>query len=261
MRVGMSLAQIGEFSFIIATLGTTLKVTSEFLYPIAVAVSALTTLFTPYLIRAAEPLARRMHSAAPHGLRRTLQMYTSWLQSLRFVGDQAVIAGMVRRILLQAFVNFCLVAAIFGTGAYLASAYMAQLSAFVPNRALANALIWGGALVLSLPFLIAAYRKLKALAMMLAEASVRAGRHTLRVQRIVSEIIPAVSTAAMLLLVSALSSSILPPAELLVAVLAMGALILALLWRTLVKLHSRLQIALLETLQSEKGEPEYREVR
>ena len=120
------------------------------------------------------------------------------------------------------------------------------------SSAVAHAVVWGAALVLSLPFLIAAYRKLKALAMMLAEASVRAGRHTLRVQRIVSEIIPAVSTAAMLLLVSALSSSILPPAELLVAVLAMGALILAVLWRTLVKLHSRLQIALLETLQSEK---------
>lgn len=252
MRIGMSLAQIGEFSFIIATLGTTLSVTSEFLYPVAVAVSALTTLFTPYLIRAADPFARRLRAAAPHGLRRILQMYTRWLQSLRFVGDRAVLAAMVRRILLQAFVNFCLVAAIFGGGAYLASTRALDLSEWVPNRALANALIWGAALVLSLPFLIAAYRKLKALAMMLAEASVRAGRHTLRVQRIVSEIIPAVSTAAMLLLVSALSSSILPPAELLVAVLAMGALILALLWRTLVKLHSRLQIALLETLQSEK---------
>ena len=252
MRIGMSLAQIGEFSFIIATLGTTLQVTSDFLYPIAVAVSALTTLFTPYLIRAAEPLARRVRAATPHAFRRTLQMYTSWLQSLRFVGDRAVLAAMVRRILLQAFVNFCLVAAIFGGGAYLASTHRIEVDAYVPNRALANALIWGAALTLSLPFLIAAYRKLKALAMMLAETSVRAGRHTLRVQRIVSEIIPAASTAAMLLLVSALSSSILPPAELLIAVLAMGALLLALLWRTLVKLHSRLQIALLETLQSEK---------
>jgi len=44
----MSLSQIGEFSFIIATLGLTLKVTSDFLYPIAVAVSAITTLLTPY---------------------------------------------------------------------------------------------------------------------------------------------------------------------------------------------------------------------
>ncbi len=252
LRVGMSLAQIGEFSFIIATLGTTLKVTSDFLYPIAVAVSAITTLFTPYLIRAADPLARRMRMALPYGLRRILVLYTEWLQSLRFEGDRAVIAAMVRRILLQTFVNFCLVAAIFGGGAYLASARGLDLRAWLPNPHIGNAAIWGAALLLSLPFLIAAYRKLKALAMMLAEVGVHAGRHTERVRRIVAEVLPAVSIAAMLLLVCALSSSILPPAELLVAMLGMGALILALLWRTMVKLHSRLQIALLETLQSEK---------
>jgi CPA2 family monovalent cation:H+ antiporter-2 len=252
MRIGMSLAQIGEFSFIIVTLGNTLNATSPFLYPIAVAVSALTTLFTPYLIRAADPLARRIRAGTPHGMRRVLQLYSSWLQSLRFEGDRAVIAAMVRRILLQTFVNFCLIAAIFGAGAYLVSTRTLDLHEWIPNDAVEHAVVWGAALVLSLPFLIAAYRKLKALAMMLAEASVHAGRYTDGVRRVVAEIIPAASIAAMLLLVSALSSSILPPAELLVAVLAMGALILALLWRTLVKLHSRLQIALLETLHSEK---------
>lgn len=252
LRVGMSLAQIGEFSFIIATLGTTLRVTSAFLYPIAVAVSAITTLLTPYLIRASDPLARRLRALMPNGFRGVLQAYTNWLQSLRFEGDRAVIAAMVRKIVLQAFVNFCLVVAIFGAGAYLANVGALGVREWLPNRQLANTMIWGGALMLSLPFLIAAYRKMKALAMMLAEVGVRAGRHTQRVRRVVAEVIPAVSIGAMLLLVSALSSSILPPAELLVAVLAMGALILALLWRTLVKLHSRLQIALLETLQSEK---------
>jgi len=252
LRIGMSLAQIGEFSFIIATLGLTLKATSAFLYPIAVCVSAVTTLFTPYLIRGADPLARRIGALAPPGVSRILHMYTAWLQSLRFVGDRAVIAAMVRRILLQAFVNLCMVAAIFGAGAYFARRYRDDIAQWIPYAQVANALIWGAALVLSLAFLIAAYRKLKALAMMLAEVGVRAGRHTERVQRIVAEVLPAVSIGAMLLLVSALSSSILPPAELLIAVLAMGALILALLWRTLVKLHSRLQIALLETMQSDK---------
>ncbi|MBS0567801.1 MAG: cation:proton antiporter [Proteobacteria bacterium] len=253
MRIGMSLAQIGEFSFIIATLGATLKVTSDFLYPVAVAVSALTTLLTPYLIRWADPLARRLTHAAPGGFRRILHMYTEWLQGLRFDGDRAVIAAMVRRILLQAFVNFCLVAAIFGGGAYLASSRSLDLSAWIANRAIEHTLIWGAALLVSLPFLIAAYRKLKALAMMLAEVSVRgSGRRSQAARRIVAEVLPLATTAAMLLLVCALSSSILPPAELLVAVLVGGALVLALLWRTLVKLHSRLQIALLETIQSEK---------
>lgn len=54
IKVGFSLAQIGEFSFIIATLGVTLKVTSDFLYPIAVSVSAITTFLTPYLIKSSE---------------------------------------------------------------------------------------------------------------------------------------------------------------------------------------------------------------
>ena len=253
MRIGMSLAQIGEFSFIIATLGATLKVTSNFLYPVAVAVSAVTTLLTPYLIRCADPLARRLAHAAPGGFRRILHMYTEWLQGLRFDGDRAVIAAMVRRILLQAFVNFCLVAAIFGGGAYLASSRALDLSAWIANRPIEHTVIWGAALLLSLPFLIAAYRKLKALAMMLAEVSVPGdSRRRQAARRVVAEVIPLVATALMLLLVCALSSSILPPAELLIAVLLMGALVLALLWRTFVQLHSRLQIALIETMRSDK---------
>lgn len=55
MRCGFSMAQIGEFSFIIATLGLSLGVISHFLYPVVVAVSVITTFLTPYMIRAAEP--------------------------------------------------------------------------------------------------------------------------------------------------------------------------------------------------------------
>ncbi|HTH49481.1 MAG TPA: cation:proton antiporter, partial [Candidatus Limnocylindria bacterium] len=65
LRVGMGLAQIGEFSFIIASLGLSLKVTSDFLYPIAVTVSALTTLTTPYLIRSADGLVSWFDRSAP----------------------------------------------------------------------------------------------------------------------------------------------------------------------------------------------------
>jgi CPA2 family monovalent cation:H+ antiporter-2 len=117
----MSLAQIGEFSFIIATLGLTLKATSAFLYPIAVCVSAITTLFTPYLIRGADPLARRIRVLMPPGVNRILHMYSVAAEPAfrrrprRDRGDGA-------RILLQAFVNLCMVAAIFGAGAYLPGA-------------------------------------------------------------------------------------------------------------------------------------------
>ncbi len=82
MRVGMGLAQIGEFSFIIAALGLSLKVTSGFLYPIAVAVSALTTLLTPYLIRSSDSVVGGISRMMPAGLMNALDAYTNWVGRL-----------------------------------------------------------------------------------------------------------------------------------------------------------------------------------
>lgn len=75
VQAGMSLAQIGEFSFIIATLGMTLKVTSDFLYPIAVAVSAATTFTTPYLIKYADPFYDWLEKKLPNSFKESLQRY------------------------------------------------------------------------------------------------------------------------------------------------------------------------------------------
>ena len=65
VKCGMSLSQIGEFSFIIATLGANLGVTSDFLYPVIVAVSALTTLTTPYYIKNSDRLYRLLVHLLP----------------------------------------------------------------------------------------------------------------------------------------------------------------------------------------------------
>ncbi len=65
IQAGMSLSQIGEFSFIIATLGMTLNVTSDFLYPIAVAVSAVTTFTTPYMIKFSDPVYNWLNRVLP----------------------------------------------------------------------------------------------------------------------------------------------------------------------------------------------------
>lgn len=81
VQAGFSLAQIGEFSFIIATLGTSLKVTSDFLYPIAVSVSAITTLTTPYLIRAVDPFYAKLEKRLPDGFLQVLERYEQAMQS------------------------------------------------------------------------------------------------------------------------------------------------------------------------------------
>lgn len=81
MRVGMGLAQIGEFSFIIASLGLTLHVTSSFLYPIAVAVSAVTTLLTPYLIKYSDPMAKNLAAIMPNKIAMGFEQYRNWIKS------------------------------------------------------------------------------------------------------------------------------------------------------------------------------------
>ena len=75
MQCSYSLTQIGEFAFILATLGTSLHVTSDFLYPIVVAVSVFTTFTTPYMIRLAEPAYGVVERLMPQRWRSKLQDY------------------------------------------------------------------------------------------------------------------------------------------------------------------------------------------
>jgi CPA2 family monovalent cation:H+ antiporter-2 len=252
LRVGMGLAQIGEFSFIIAALGHSLQVTSDFLYPIAVAVSAITTFLTPYLIRAADPLSDRMARHLPRGIRQLAGLYTAWLRDIRPAGDRAELARIVRRALAHVALNCALAVAVFLSGAFFVDRIEHVLSRLGIERAWQTTLVWGGALVISLPLLIAAYRKLKALSMLLAEQGVRherTGVHTERVRRVVSEVIPAAALVGILLLITALSASILPPRDLLVLVFVIAGGLVALLWRWFVKVHARLQVALVDTLR------------
>lgn len=94
VQAGMSLAQIGEFSFIIATLGLTLKVTSDFLYPIAVAVSAVSTFTTPYMIKVAEPFYGWLDKRIPQKWKSSLDRYSAGAQTISQASDwQLVLKG------------------------------------------------------------------------------------------------------------------------------------------------------------------------
>ncbi|PJK35671.1 cation/H(+) antiporter [Pseudomonas sp. S10E 269] len=260
LRVGMGLSQIGEFSFIIAALGMTLQVTSDFLYPVAVAVSAITTLLTPYLIRGADPLSLKIAAVMPKRMSRVFGMYGEWLRSIQPQGEGAMLASMIRKIILQVGVNLALVVAIFFAGSFFAVRIGGYLEGWISDPSWQKALIWGGALLLSLPFLIAAYRKLKALSMLLAEMSVKpemAGRHTQRVRRVIAELIPILSLLVIFLLLAALSASILPTNKLLVLIAVVTAAVAAVLWRWFIRVHTRMQVALLETLDNHKDTSEH----
>lgn len=254
MRTGMGLAQIGEFSFIIASLGLSLKVTSDFLYPIAVAVSAITTLLTPYLIRSSDGVVTVLGRVLPQRLKSDLNAYTEWMQSIEPPDEgKAILQAMIRRILVHVVLNFCAVAAVFLVSSWAwsnttLSDWLAWLNASWQITA-----FWALTLLVALPFLVAAYRKLEALGMLLAEMSVnpaKAGKYTVPVRKLFATLLPVSSLMLMLLLVSALSASILPPFHLLVLVVVLAVILASLLWNYFVRWHSRLQIALKETLES-----------
>jgi CPA2 family monovalent cation:H+ antiporter-2 len=82
VQAGMSLAQIGEFSFIIASLGVSLKVTNAFLYPIAVAASALTTFTTPFFIKKSGAVYSFLEARLPHRLLKSMNRYSTSSQQL-----------------------------------------------------------------------------------------------------------------------------------------------------------------------------------
>src|SRR4030095_643397 len=83
LRVGLGLAQIGEFSFIIAALGMEMGLTSGFLYPLAVSVSALTSILTPLLIGHTDRLIAWHDRIAPQSLLNYQRDYTAWLSRWR----------------------------------------------------------------------------------------------------------------------------------------------------------------------------------
>lgn len=95
LKVGMGLAQIGEFSFIIARLGESSNVTSPFLFPIAVAVSGITTVTTPFLMRSTGPVIDFVERITPKPIVTVLGLYSGW-----FERDSKRIFRMFMRVLM-----------------------------------------------------------------------------------------------------------------------------------------------------------------
>ena len=108
IKSGMSLSQIGEFSFIIATLGLSLNVTSDFLYPVAVAVSVLTTFTTPYMIRFSEPAYKRIEAVLPQKWKDTLTAYSIGAHHIAEISDW-------KKVLRSYFVNMMMFSVIIVT--------------------------------------------------------------------------------------------------------------------------------------------------
>ncbi|GAA4756559.1 MULTISPECIES: cation:proton antiporter [Flavobacterium] len=110
VQSGVSLSQIGEFSFIIATLGTSLGVTSNFLYPIIVAVSAVTTFTTPYMVSFGTPLAVYLEKKLPRKWAKSIADYSANAEAIKTVTTwQIAIRAYLSQIILHSIIIIAII--------------------------------------------------------------------------------------------------------------------------------------------------------
>jgi len=172
VAASMSLAQIGEFSFIIAAVGTSTRIVPDFFYPVAVSVSALTTLTTPWMIRASGPVAAWVDRRLPHALQTFVALYASWIDGLRAPGPRRTRAQRLVRLLL-------LDAALLTAAVVLCARFFPDVVDWLRARGLgaraAEMIALATAIALTTPFLAGSVRLVGALALALATQALPAG--------------------------------------------------------------------------------------
>lgn len=129
LRVGIGMAMIGEFSFVIAGLGRDLHVTSPFLFPVAVAVSAVTALVTPFLIRNSDGIVRVLSRVAPDSWRAYAVTYSAWVDRIRPRGGDAYSGGYDLSALVRTLTYGAILLALGFTANYADEAVIARFGA------------------------------------------------------------------------------------------------------------------------------------
>lgn len=179
LQSGMSLAQIGEFSFIIATLGLSLKVISEKIYPIAVAVSVLTAFTTPYMARSAESVYSWLEKILPAKFIQTLDTYS--VISFSMSGNREW-RDQVRAYVLKVLLNAVVVVAVFLT---MARVFLPFLLDRQIAEGPAKFITLSATLILSAPFLWAlAFGRTKQFELLLIEQGKGSHNYVFLVSRI-----------------------------------------------------------------------------
>jgi monovalent cation:H+ antiporter-2, CPA2 family len=262
IQAGLSLAQIGEFSFIIAALGLSLNATGEFLYPIAVAVSAITTLTTPFLIRASEPVASYVDRRLPRPLQTLAVLYASWVEQLRRASPRTTTRGAeLRRRVTLAGVDVAVLGALaIGTSIGVERMSSDLEARFGWSADVARAIVIGAAAALSVPFCIGVFQRTRGLGAALADVAFPASADESRLDLAAAprrSLVLLLQLASLLLLgapLVAVLQPFVPPAALAVV---LGVVLLAssvAFWRSATNLQSHVSAGaqlILEALQAQ----------
>jgi CPA2 family monovalent cation:H+ antiporter-2 len=215
-----------------------------------VAVSAITTLLTPYLIKSADGAVAWFDRAAPKAVVNSLNLYTSWVGQLGSQRHGGMTAKFAWRWSAQMALNTALVAAVFIGAGFVERRPPAWLGGLGAGEEGLKAMLWLAAMILSLPLLIATFRKLQALGLLVAETRVTlaaAGERTAAIRAVVAQIVPIAGAVALGVFILVLSSSLLPSLNVLILLVLIVACTAWLRWRSFIRIYSRAQVALQET--------------
>jgi CPA2 family monovalent cation:H+ antiporter-2 len=180
-----------------------------------------------------------------------LELYTRWVGRLGSQRHTSMAATLARRWCAQMILNAALIAGVFIAAAFVGRRPPGWLTALDLEEGTLNAALWLAAVVVSLPMLIATARKLQALGLLIAETRVTeaaAGDRAPAIRAFVAQAVPIVGTVVLGLYVLVLSAALLPPFKVLIVLLVLVGLISWLLWRSFIRVYSRAQFALQETL-------------
>jgi len=256
VRPRPALAPIGGFSVVVAAPGIAAGGGGECLCPLAGGAAGAGLAALPPAVRAEPMIMAGLRRVMPASVRSLATGYHEWMGGTSPAQHNAMLAKMLRRLLWHIAVNLVLVCAVFGIGAFVSSMLPRWWPSVPLSPVMRRSLIWAVALFVSLPMLIAVYRKADALGMLLAELGISEQVHGVRtagLRRVLGKLVPLATLAGMALLVSALGSSILPPRGVLLALLAIGAFTVWFLWGALVRVHARMQAALRDLIEENPG--------
>jgi CPA2 family monovalent cation:H+ antiporter-2 len=173
LRTGMSLAQIGEFSYIIAQVGVTQGNVGEHVYDVAVAVSIVTAFTTPWLIRVSDPFARLIDSVLPKPIQTFSALYGSWLEELRHGGAEETVWSRSRRLVRSIAIDTFFLAGIIITTASTLKKWVPRLQQLMDLSPITwKILLITIGCMIALPFLVGVLRCAKTLAALIATSAI-----------------------------------------------------------------------------------------
>ena len=264
IQSGMGLAQIGEFSFIIAGLGTTTGALRSFLFPVAIAVSAVTALLTPFLIRSSSSVAAYVDRRLPHAVQTYAALYGSWVQALGEAYRRRTEWTRIRRVAGFLVLDVVIIAALV-IASSLGRVRFAEILTGRIHPTVARALVTVSAIALALPFFWSALRSARKLGLVLAEGAFPRKSDGLDLAEAPRRALRATLELAILFAAGAplvaLTQPFLPTSFPFGLALVVGVALLALpFWRSATNLQGHVRAgtqAILETLvaQSHSGKP------